>query len=563
MADSLNRFLRRAIVLAGALVGLVCPAMAAIPHIVIGDYHMLLLNADGSVTSWGRGDSGQLGRGQADRSNPAPAKIASLGTEVVALTAGGQLSAAVKRDGTVWVWGNVSDGLIGSNTSGGQFRYEPVQVPGLSGIVSVLAATNGYSLYATDSNGQIWAWGYDNGYGNLGLGPGGPQQRGQPQPVAGATGIVQLAVTGTQMIGRRQDGSLVGWGSNAVRDNPIQAVAAATDPLGVTALKPTGLAFIDATATGNAAGLYYGIKNGQALAWGDTNSGMLTCGQESAQTAAQPYTIKNLSNLRQIAAGGGSALFVDGAGSVFACGQGSNGLLGDGTTVSTKWDSVPANAKVGPVRVQGLPGPVSYVFTGAFAAAALMPDGAVYTWGRTDGGLLGNGVTTSNGVVSTPTPIALNAGVDNSSNPGNTGNPGTPGTGGPGTGTPAPGTEPAFSTAQSGPLNNLTARAGVTLPAAHAGQPGAIFVVLALADGRVLMLDGAQSTFVPYNPFATAALYVGALPVSAPILNINGMDLSALVGSSIFLGYGLGVNSQAAVNEMLRAGRFSNVLTLR
>ncbi|EJE51988.1 RCC1 domain-containing protein, alpha-tubulin suppressor [Acidovorax sp. CF316] len=556
MSDSLNRFLRRALVLAGALAGLACPAMAAIPHVVIGDYHMLLLNADGSVTSWGRGDSGQLGRGQADRSNPAPAKIASLGNEVVALTAGGQLSAAVKRDGSVWVWGNVSDGLIGANTSGGQFRYEPVQVPGLSGIVSVLAATNGYSLYATDSNGQIWAWGYDSGYGNLGLGPGGPQQRGQPLPVAGATGIVQLAVTGTQMIGRRQDGSLIGWGSNSSRDNPLQAVTAATDPLGVTALKPVGLSFIDATATGNAAGLYYGIKNGQALAWGDTNSGMLTCGQESAQTAAQPYTIKNLSNLRQIAAGGGAALFVDGAGAVFACGQGERGLLGDGTTVSTKWDSVPANAKAGPVRVQGLPGPVSYVFTGAFAAAALMPDGTVYTWGRTDGGVLGNGVTTANGIVSTPTRIALNAGVDNSANPGNVGNPG--GTN-PGTGTPAPGTEPAFSTAQSGPLNNLTAKAGVTLPASHAGQPGAIFVALLLSDGRLLMLDGATVSFVP----AMAALYTGALPVSAPVLDINGMDLSSLAGSQLYLGYGLGVNSLAALYEMLRAGRYSNVLNLR
>ncbi len=561
MADSLNRFLRRALVLAGALLGLAGPAMAAIPHVVIGDYHMLLLHADGSVTSWGRGDSGQLGRGQADRSNPAPAKIAALGTDVVAVTAGGQLSAAVKRDGSVWVWGNVSDGLIGSNTSGGQFRYEPVQVPGLSGIVSVLAATNGYSLYATDGNGQVWAWGYDSGYGNLGLGPNGPQQRGQPLPVAGATGIVQLAVTGTQMIGRRQDGSLIGWGSNSVRDNPMQAVSAATDPLGVTALRPTGLAFIDATATGNAAGLYYGIKNGQALAWGDTSSGMLTCGQENAQTAAQPYTIKNLANLRQIAAGGGSALFVDGAGSVFACGQGANGLLGDGTTVSTKWDSVPANAKVGPVQVQGLPGPVSHVFAGAFAAAALMPDGAVYTWGRTDGGVLGNGVTTSNGVVSTPTRLALNAGVDNSSNPVNTGNPGSGGT--PGTGTPAPGDQPAFSTAQSGPLTSLTAKAGVTLPAAHAGQPGAIFVALLLPDGQLFMLDGARSSFVPYNPFYMAALYVGALPVSAPVLNINGMDLSALAGSIVILGYGLGVNGQAAAAEMLRSGRYSNVLNLR
>ncbi|MGV3680319.1 MAG: RCC1 domain-containing protein [Acidovorax sp.] len=548
--------LLRTIALAGALVGLAAPAIAAVPHITIGDYHMLLLNADGSVTSWGRGDSGQLGRGQADRNNPAPAKIASLGNDVVAVTAGGALSAAVKSDGTVWVWGNVSDGLIGSDTSGGQFRYEPVQVPGLSGIVSVLAATNGYSLYATDSSGQIWAWGYDSGNGNLGIGPTTLQQRGQPLPVAGATGIVQLAVTGTQMIGRKQDGSLVGWGRNSVRDNPLQAVTAASDPLPATALKPNGLAFIDATATGNAAGLYLGIKNGQALAWGDTNSGMLTCGQESALAATQPYTIKNLSNLRQIAAGGGAALFVDGAGAVFACGQGERGLLGDGTTVSTKWDSVPANAKAGPVRVQGLPGPVSYVFTGAFAAAALMPDGSVYTWGRTDNGVLGNGVTTANGIVSTPTRIAPNAGVDNSSNPGNVGNPG--GTN-PGTGTPAPGTEPAFSTAQSGPLNQLTAKAGVTLPAAHAGQPGAIFVALLLPDGRLLMLDGATVSFVP----SLAALYTGALPASAPVLDIKGMDLSALAGSNLYLGYGLGVNSLAALYEMLRAGRYSNVLTLR
>jgi len=103
----------------------------------------------------------------------------------------------------------------------------------------------------------------------------------------------------------------------------------------------------------------------------------------------------------------------------------------------------------------------------------------------------------------------------------------------------------------------------VTLPAAHAGQPGAIFVALLLPDGQLFMLDGARSNFVPYNPFYMAALYVGALPVSAPVLNINGMDLSALAGSIVILGYGLGVNGQAAAAEMLRSGRYSSVLNLR
>jgi alpha-tubulin suppressor-like RCC1 family protein len=69
----------RTIVLAGALTGVVLAALAVIPHITIGNYHMLLLNADGSVTSWGRGDSGQLGRGESDRTNAAPAKPRGFG----------------------------------------------------------------------------------------------------------------------------------------------------------------------------------------------------------------------------------------------------------------------------------------------------------------------------------------------------------------------------------------------------------------------------------------------------------------------------------------------------
>jgi len=93
-----------------------------------------------------------------------PVQVAGL-TDVVAITVGDLHNLAVKRDGTVWAWGNNAFGQLGDGTT--TDREAPVQVAGLSAAVAV-AARGAHSL-ALLRDGTVWAWG-DDEYGQLGDG---------------------------------------------------------------------------------------------------------------------------------------------------------------------------------------------------------------------------------------------------------------------------------------------------------------------------------------------------------------------------------------------------------
>lgn len=81
-----------------------------IVDIAIGSGHVLALDSEGGVWSWGKMSNGSLGLGDlVDVSTPK--KIDSL-PPVRAIAAAHFHSAAVDKDGNVWVWGENSDGQL-------------------------------------------------------------------------------------------------------------------------------------------------------------------------------------------------------------------------------------------------------------------------------------------------------------------------------------------------------------------------------------------------------------------------------------------------------------------
>lgn len=159
-----------------------------------GSDHSLALKADGTVWAWGRNDYGQLGDNTTDERHT-PVQVVNSGgtylTEVTAIAGGSQHSLALKTDGTVWAWGWNHSGQLGDNTTDN--KYSPVQVvTNGSGVLTSIAAIAGghaHSL-ALKTDGSVWAWG-DNSNGQLGNGT--TADSNTPQQVTGLTGGIIIA----------------------------------------------------------------------------------------------------------------------------------------------------------------------------------------------------------------------------------------------------------------------------------------------------------------------------------------------------------------------------------
>lgn len=188
------------------------PGLSDIVAMDGGAGHVLAVKADGTVRAWGSNGQGQLGNGTTSVGGcvcvTTPVQVSGL-TGVVAVSGGIGHSLALKGDGTVWAWGDNSDGQLGNGTTANSST--PVAVPGLAG-VSAIAAGREHSL-ALMSNGTVRAWG-SNGAGALGNGT--TSNSSTPVTVSGLSGV--SAISGGNFhysLSLKADQSAWGWGDNS------------------------------------------------------------------------------------------------------------------------------------------------------------------------------------------------------------------------------------------------------------------------------------------------------------------------------------------------------------
>ena len=96
----------------------------------------------GFAYCWGNNADGQLGDGhpaQPWERRPDPVVVPI--TDVVQIAGGGIHTVALKRDGTLWAWGNNQYGQLGNmtNTATTKANPTPAQVTGLSGVTAIAA----------------------------------------------------------------------------------------------------------------------------------------------------------------------------------------------------------------------------------------------------------------------------------------------------------------------------------------------------------------------------------------------------------------------------------------
>jgi len=143
---------------------------------------------------------------------------------------GGDVTMAVRTDGTLWVWGGNYNGSLGLNL-GLAYRSSPVQVGLLTDWLNCKTTPNSQSnnMLVLKSNGTLWTWG-NNSDGQLGLND--TVYRSSPVQIGSGTTWLALAWTYRSGLAAKADGTLWSWGKNSVgqlglnntvnRSSPVQ-----------------------------------------------------------------------------------------------------------------------------------------------------------------------------------------------------------------------------------------------------------------------------------------------------------------------------------------------------
>jgi len=191
------------------------------------------IKTDGTLWTWGWNQQGQLGDGTSITHRSSPIQTIAGGTNWKQVVSGISYIAAIKTDGTLWTWGQNSNGQLGDNTIVN--KSSPVQTVA-SGTNWKQLAGGGYNIAAIKTDGTLWIWGY-NIVGQLGDNT--VVDKSSPvQTVAGGTNWKQVANLGaTAAI--KTDGTLWIWGNNAQgylgdntlvsKSSPIQTIAGGTN----------------------------------------------------------------------------------------------------------------------------------------------------------------------------------------------------------------------------------------------------------------------------------------------------------------------------------------------
>lgn len=186
--------------------------------VAAGLEHSLALRSDGTVWSWGNNTNGQLGNdSQMQRDTPVQVLTAPNTplTEIIAVSAGEFHSIALKSDGTVFVWGNNGHGQLGNDSTEPSSVLTAVRNNSLSRVVQIAAGA--YHNAAMKDDGSVFVWGRntEGEAGNGSSGANGLIYHLTPTRSEIGGKVIDIRAGGFHTLARKADGSIFAWGSNS------------------------------------------------------------------------------------------------------------------------------------------------------------------------------------------------------------------------------------------------------------------------------------------------------------------------------------------------------------
>jgi alpha-tubulin suppressor-like RCC1 family protein len=324
-------------------------------EVCAGTYGGFGLSSNGQLSVWGSNIYGLLGINNASTGNLYGATLYNSDTNWKSLANGAAESmAAIKTDGSLWVWGRNERFQLGTNDNFD--RSTPATT--FAGGNNWKQVSMGWKFTAAiKTDGSLWVWG-SNSYARLGIGT-----VSYPDPdIVASTPITTFAGGNDwksvscgldHALALKNDGSLWAWGLNA-----YGACGVGADPGSVffitipTQVEPS---FTWKTAD---AGRYFsaGIKdNGSLWTWGRNSYGQLGIARtETDIVASDPSAVYGQdlgnnfgsSNWKDVKCGGSTVIAVKSDGTVWGWGKNDAGQIGLGTTDNVTI-SIPTQIPIG------------------------------------------------------------------------------------------------------------------------------------------------------------------------------------------------------------------------
>ena len=258
--------------------------------------------------------------------------------DVVSVDISATCIGAIKKDGSLWMWGYNKFGQLGNGTS----KASGIPVKIMEDVASV--SVDDMCAAAIKKDGSLWIWG--RGY-----------EEENREPIKIMEDVASVSLGGTCGAAIKKDGSLWMWGynfygqlGNGIMDEYFG------EPIKI----------LDDVVSVSLGDFYLGAikKDGSLWMWGRNDSGQL--GNDTAGASSIP--VKIMDDVASISLGYGRSGVIKTDGSLWMWGYNENGELGNGTKLSSSK----------PIKIME---DVIDIRIGLFETGAIKKDGSCWMWG--------------------------------------------------------------------------------------------------------------------------------------------------------------------------------------
>jgi alpha-tubulin suppressor-like RCC1 family protein len=268
--------------------------LTGVAQLASGALHVCALDADGVIWCWGDNKNLQTGEPDPEVETVVAARALDLPAPMRRIRAGGKHTCAVDADHTVWCWGKGDSGQLGDGDADRVDHATPVQVIdstlAVLGPIGALAGggglLGGFSCAAHRTGEGLWCWG-ENAEHQLGdstdaTTPG----VSSTTAVAGLLDdvvITQLDAGGAFACARSAVDTVYCWGANGLGQ---------LGDVDATAIGPREVLGGAVTMSSGSASSCALTSDGRVLCWGDNTDGQL--GDGSVVARAEPMPVAEL-----------------------------------------------------------------------------------------------------------------------------------------------------------------------------------------------------------------------------------------------------------------------------